>query len=87
MVRLCLFAICLASIFAVNLAENELSSNIEFTAVRNLTQFLKENPKIKLLRELKKEPVGKAQITYRLGNRVGGKCEGNNIWGFDFNET
>lgn len=80
MVQIKMFAICLACFFVlsfVNCAENELRfdvANVEFTTVPNITQFLRTNPKIKLIQTLAqvKNPQVKDQMTYRLGNRVSG---------------
>lgn len=70
-------AICLAPIYiSCSMADLEIS-NIEFTAINNLTKFLKENPNINFIQQLTKDSATKRQTTYRLGARVNGSWKFN----------
>lgn len=86
MVQIKIFAICMASVFVVNFvncAANGISVdivNVEFTTVPNITQFLRPNPKFKLIQSFAQFQNSQAnhQITYRIGDRLSGrytKCE------------
>lgn len=79
MVRLSIFAVCLVAAFVINFVEcsNEsFNSHIEVNYVKNLTEFLRENPGIKLAalnKEVKSNgPSTRIQIVHRLGNRISG---------------
>lgn len=76
MVQLDIFAICLVSfcvVIFVSGSETPLNVNIKFTAVRNLTDFLKSNPDIELLQPLVRDPSAKGLVTYKDGERVEGE--------------
>lgn len=55
-----------------------VSSNIEVTAVNNLTEYLSANTDIKLLQQLSAEPLQRS-LSSRLGYtyRHGGRIRGN----------
>lgn len=82
MVRVQTVAICLALALIHNLVDcapegASLESNVAVTVVRNLTEFLEQNPKAKLLQELEKELLPaqaslRLQIVYKVGNRISG---------------
>lgn len=80
MVRVQTVAICLALALIHNLvdcAPESLESNVAVTVVQNLTEFLEQNPKAKLLQELEKELLPaqaslRLQIVYKVGNRISG---------------
>lgn len=68
-----LLLIFVAAVFAEDFkADDGLVSELKIGA-KNLTDFLRGNPKVELVREFTTGPTPKAVIVYRLGNRVNGK--------------
>lgn len=81
MIRLETIAICLAIALTYNFVECsgdvQSESNIEVAVVQNLTKFLEENPKVKLLEKLEKESATsrsstRLQLSYKVGSRISG---------------
>ncbi|XP_031628579.1 uncharacterized protein LOC116344251 [Contarinia nasturtii] len=79
MARLNIFAVCFVSLFLYNFAQcsnKALDSNVEVNFVQNLTDFLQQNPGIKLepLEKIVKsnDPSTRIQIVHRIGNRIPG---------------
>lgn len=75
MVRSVVFIACFVLIFTSSLCSEQ---NVEVTVVGSLSEYLRENPNVKLLQPLVKD-VSKTKdvsqlilITYRLGNRING---------------
>lgn len=79
MARFVAFFACLA-LFSVSVecSKEDLNSNVKVAIVESLSEYLRENPEVKLLQPLVKEVQTKGvspknSITYRLGNRISGK--------------
>lgn len=83
MVRVEMVAICLGLALTYNFVEcsgaaTEAESNVAVSVVQNLTEFLEQNPNVRLLQEFEEEPslAGKASvrmlINYKVGNRISG---------------
>lgn len=79
MVRINVFAFCLASIFVLNFVncqdENGVGSEIKsvhFVAVEDIDRFLLENSNAQMLEKVANVPNTRNQISYRLGARISG---------------
>lgn len=81
MVQSSAFIICLAlTLVSVECSTNETNSNLKVTVVESLSEYLKENPDVKVLYTLEKKvqtqyasSYGLNQIAYTIGKRERGK--------------
>lgn len=74
MIRGTIVAVALVSLFAINAVRcdnRQLSAKVEI--VRNITDFLRANPKVKLLQPLQSSNLGRAKTQHKLGSRVTGE--------------
>lgn len=89
MARFEVIAICLAIALTFNFVtcsgdEAQIESDVKLSVVQNFTEFLVNNPEVKLLEPLKTErfsssPSTKLLLNYKLGNRISGTFQSHFI--------
>lgn len=65
--------VLVAALLSVGVANCEIQFDFDVIAVQNFTEYLMQNPDVKLLQPLEKSDVARSQIRYTLGRRVNGK--------------
>lgn len=65
--------VLVAALLSVGIANCEIQFDIDVLSVQNFTEYLMENPDVKLLQPMEKSDLARSQIRYTLGSRVNGK--------------
>lgn len=76
MLRLTIFAISFAVVYAVNINHESKSAGVKVIFVDNIDEYIAQHPDVKLMEKLGRKFVedrGQYTITYTLGKRVNGE--------------